>query len=99
MIKLDNLNMLGEYVLVQPVQTENSAIILRSHDEDKMLMGTVLSVELYEYTEGDDYEAGDMILFNRAKSLPVPREPHEDEVFIVRRDDVFGTYKLQTEEV
>lgn len=113
MIKLDNLDMIGEYVLVQPSQTQDSAIIMRSHDEDKMLMGTVLSVENTEeedilHTEDGSYEvtivdtspyyAGDMILFNRAKSLPVPREPQEDEVFIVRRDDVFGTYNLQTEE-
>lgn len=113
MIKLNNLNMIGEYVLVQPVQTENTAIILRSHDDDKMLMGTVMSVESNietECIEDDDgdfdivtycedaYVQGDMILFNRAKSLPVPREPHEDEMFIVRRVDVFGTYDSTAEE-
>ena len=112
MINIDNVDMIGEYVLVKPIQTDNTAIILRSHEDDKVLMGTVLSVDVgyeeelfedaedsYTVTFNGDYFNGDKILFNRAKSLPVPRDIQEDEVFIVRKEDVFGVYNLQTEDI
>lgn len=105
MINIDNVSMIGEYVLVKPIQTENTSIILRSHEDDKVLMGTVLSVDVeyeeevfeddddsYTVTFNGDYYNGDKILFNRAKSLPIPRDIQEDEVFIVRKEDVFGVF-------
>lgn len=111
MINIDNLDMIGQYVLVKPIQTENTAIILRSHEDDKVLMGLVLSVESDDEEEvglledeyqvslicEDPYYAGDHILFNRAKSLPIPRDMQEDEIFIVRKEDVFGVFNSEEE--
>jgi len=114
MINLENFAAVGEYVLVRKDQDteDKNTIVIMSGDEDKVLKGEVISAETlmdegWSDEDGESYEIpcddlsnwryGDKVLFNRMKSLPITQTVDE-EVYIVRREDIFGGFTISNEE-